>query len=360
MDLEFIYQELQKEDVKLSTIYSYSHPIKTNGKIKNISIGRIWFNLLLPDNYPLIDEQVDKKKINNILKDISEKYEALEITTIYNNIQREAFKMSSILPTSMNIDDFILNDESEINRQTLFEKDLNIVDFQTQSTNIASKHLDNLGEKDSQLYKIIKSGAASNVGDINNLMVARGITIDIEENIHSPIKKSLNDGLSPEEYYKQARESRRVYYIRSKGAADPGYLARKVVFANANTQLGSNDCKTTKYLEIKIRGDMQKYLIGRYYLNNKGDLEVISKDTPDLSNTVIKLRSPIYCKESNNNICKKCYGELINKYNTKNIGIYTANVINVVGVESYAMKSRHLSSQVNFKPVNFLTDLITI
>jgi hypothetical protein len=92
------------------------------------------------------------------------------------------------------------------------------------------------------------------------------------------------------------------------------------------------DCKTKKYLKLKVSKSMESKLIGRNYVDNKsGELTEITEDTK-LTNSTILLRSPIYCK-SKIGICKICYGKLAEKLNTKFIGIMSGGVMNDVGVK---------------------------
>jgi len=358
MDLEQIYQELQNDKINITKKYAYSHPIKTKDKIKNMSLGRIWFNLLLPDDYMLIDKPITKSVLSDIMSDIIKKYDSQTIATTYDNIQKESFKMSAIVPISIGINDVILDNEIEKDRKKLQDIQ-DPIKFQQEALQITKKYMNNKPD-DNSLSVIINSKAGSSIGDISNLMIGRGSIVNIANEISDPIKSALNDGLNINEYYEQAKESRRTLYIRSKGAADPGYLARKIIFANASIQIGSDDCKTKKYLTIKIKPGMQKQLIGRYIIGNNGKLQQITEDFEDLTYKIVKLRSPLYCIEPNNNICKTCYGELINKLKTKNIGILAGNVMNTAGVESYAMKARHMASQVNFSKVDFEKDIIII
>ncbi len=118
-------------------------------------------------------------------------------------------------------------------------------------------------------------------------------------------------------------------------------LAREVFFANANTQLDFNsDCKTKKYLELTITPSIRAVINGRYYENEKtGVLEKVTPDTVFPSKT-IKMRSPIYCKQKDANICSICYGELGEKLNTRNIGLLSGSIINVVGVNNYSIKNK--------------------
>ena len=56
VSLEEIYQKLKDGQV-LSTKISYSHPNKTNNISTRMSIGRTWLNILLPDDFHLVDYQ---------------------------------------------------------------------------------------------------------------------------------------------------------------------------------------------------------------------------------------------------------------------------------------------------------------
>jgi hypothetical protein len=117
---------------------------------------------------------------------------------------------------------------------------------------------------------------------------------------------------------------------------EPGALAREVVFAMNNVQLGSSDCKTKRYLELSITPNLRDNINGRYFLNpDTNDLDIITPDTKNIIGKTIKLRSPIYCKEKNNNICNICYGKLANQIGSKHIGGIIGSIINIEGVDGY-------------------------
>lgn len=358
MDLERVYEELKKEDVDIHTKYQYSHRIKTKGLVKNLSLGRIWFNNLLPDDYPLVDEPVTKKVLNKIMQDIVEKYEPQVVADIFSKIQREAFRLSSIVPVSLDENAFILPDDLDKERKSKLSNEDDPIKFQKLSLEITNKFFNKLKEENNPVSIIIESGAKSSLQDLANLVVARGAIVDIADKISKPIKSSLNDGLSPEEYYIAAKESRRSLYIRSKFTAEPGYLARKVTFANANLKISQNDdCGTTRYLQLRITDSLHKSLIGRYFVNEKGNLELISPDSK-IVGKFLSIRSPLFCKEKNDKICRICYGIGYKKLQDENIGILAGSVINTEGIEGFSMKVRHKATQVNFREVDLLEDLI--
>lgn len=357
--LEEIYELLQKEHIDPSYNVSFSHPKKTKNRSINMSLGRVWFNLILPDNYAkLIDEPVNKKLANSILSEIAEKFSAEEAAAALTKISKEIFKICSINPVSFSSKGMILPPEIQKMKEERLSKDTSPEDFGKILKEIAEEYVKNY-LNDEGIRNIIESNSSISIIEWAVLMVAKGPTLNIEDEISKPITSSLADGYTGEEFYDAASEARRMYYIRSVGTSEPGYLARQVTFANANSTLTSDDCGTKKYLSLFIRESILPTIQGRYYLDElEGKLVKITK-TSKITNKTILLRSPLYCKDKKG-ICKTCYGELSNKIQSKHIGIIAGTVINDSGIEGYAMKARHQATQVNLKPVDFTQDLIHI
>ena len=62
--LDDCYNELKKDSVTLESKYHFFYKNKTI----YTTLGRIWFNILLPDNYPeFVDKPVDKKELEKII-----------------------------------------------------------------------------------------------------------------------------------------------------------------------------------------------------------------------------------------------------------------------------------------------------
>ena len=80
--------------------------------------------------------------------------------------------------------------------------------------------------------------------------------------------------------------------------------------------------------------------------------KITSDNVDDLIGTVIKLRSPLYCK-SPEGVCDICYGDIAKNVGTTNIGILAGGAINGVVVNKM-MKARHMSSQINLEKVDFI------
>lgn len=357
--LDQIYELLKDRSISIDTTYSYSHKIKTKNKSVNMSLGRIWFNLLLPDEYPkLINEPVDKKLSGKIITEIYEQFDPEIGAECLTRINKHVFIMSSILPVTFDAGSLIVPDDIVDRKKKLISKDMPPEQFGDVLENLSKEYVKSL--EGTGIGNIVDSGAKCSPQDLGVLQIAKGPAVDIEGNISPIIEHGFAEGLSGEEFYTACAEARRTYYIRAVGTSDPGYLARQTIFSNASTTLDSKDCKSKKYLNLFIKSDLLNRLIGRYYLNEQTNkLEMITADHTNLINTTIQLRSPLFCK-SPNGICKICYGNDAEKSNTKYVGLIAGSVINEAGVEGYSMKARHNTSQVNIKSANFISDIIHI
>ena len=100
-----------------------------------------------------------------------------------------------------------------------------------------------------------------------------------------------------------------------------------------------------------------KNIQGRYYLNERTNKLIrIDKSSTNIINTMIKLRSPLYCKDKNG-ICPICYGKDETILGTDKIGMITGAIINAVGVQGYAMKARHAATSVSLQKCDFTKDM---
>ncbi|MBK7107452.1 MAG: hypothetical protein IPH62_19470 [Ignavibacteriae bacterium] len=358
--LEMVYDELKKEEVNISDKYDYSSD-KTSNKIKRLTLGRIWFNLVLPDDFEYIDYEVNKGSLEKIIKKIYAKYtDPKTIADALTRLNSESFKMATFIPASYDISSFELPKFIIDRKREMLNADLPPDEFLKRSVDISKEYLEYLRKRNSGLYDIILSGCNGNKSTaltLATLMIAKGTVVDLEGNISKPIVNGLaTDGLTLKEYYLTAAEARYGQYYKSNASQEPGYLARKVVFANSNILLDENDCGTKKYLKLKVLPSMTGKLNGRYYLNTEsGEIENIA-NAKFLENKLILLRSPIYCKSSIG-ICKICYGDLWKELNTNKIGIVSGGIVNDLGVNS-AMKLRNSSSLVDINKVDFTKTIL--
>jgi len=351
MSTEEVYDELKNEGVELSTKYSYSHPIKTNNKAKQISLGRIWFNSILPEDFRFINESINKNQLSSIIKEISRKYEPRDTSKYVRNIQKHANKLATIDPRTFQSELFIPSQEWKEKKEVFLKKapSLNYEDFKKERKKLIDLLYNEMEEQNIPFLESLNSKSSGKMSKDTweQLQVSKGMTPDIENNI-KVINKGISDGYDIQEYYDAAAEARMGFFVKGTAVQNPGYLARKVTMSNANIKLDPVDCKSKHYLEIYSDSNNADQFIGRYRLvNNK--LELIEEP---IINETIKVRSPMYCK-SKKGICSVCYGKLAESVNTNNIGILAAGAVNMIAVNVF-MKMRHQSEKIKYMNVDFI------
>lgn len=359
ISVDDVYRALD-DGYTLSDQFPFSHPSRTKGKEIYLSLGRIWFNLLLPPKFRLVDEVVNDKKIGDIIKECTDLISPDEMCDFISVLNQEAFRLSVYTPSSFTIDSLIIPDDIKKKKEELHKigKDLSLSDYTKTVNEISDELSDNAEANDYRINNVLISGAKGGKRDWNPLMISKGYVTDIEGNLNGPILNSLSDGLNPDDFYDAAGEARRGFYYKSAISAEPGYLSRRVTMANAAMVINDKieDCGTHQYFNLLVDNKLSQLLVGRYYYDDKKNKNILIADPKQIVNKTILLRSPLYCKSPGSTICPICYGNSYEKLETKNIGVLAGGVINNIVLNAY-MKMRHKSSIPEQIKVNFISDL---
>ena len=298
-----IYEKLKNGD-KISKRISYTHKQKTNSKSKQMSIGRVWLNTLLPDDFPLVNEVVNMNRLNELLSQIFKKYGPEKASTTIQKLQAEAFKLATISPSSFTVDSFIIPPEIQKKKDDLMnlKKDLSFREYEKKVEEVSQEFIKYIKTQGYSLDNILNSGMkGSALNDWKTMLISKGYMVDLESEIYGPVKHGSSEGYTGEEYYKAAAEARRGFFIKTTAVETPGYLSRKVVTANAGITLDNKDCRSKKYYDITVNNKNSHLIMGRFYMNNGELIEI--KEIKEIMGKTIKMRSPLYCK-SKNGICK--------------------------------------------------------
>ena len=344
MTTEELFNKIKIDDIDTITPYT------KNKKTINMSLGRQFFNSLLPDDYPIVNELITSAKLKEIIKDILEKYGPDKTTDIISNIQYYCFKITAIIPSTFTIDGLIPTPEWQKKKEE-FQKNppSDLTEYKNKVKQLAEESISNTKLENSPIQYYLDSKAKGNpAGDWASIMVSKGHVLDVEDKLLGPIIHSINDGYDPIEYYQGASESRRGFYYKTTAVQDPGYMSRKLAMANAKISIDKEikDCKTKKYMLFVITKNNHHLLNNRYlYPNQK------ISNTEELIGQTVKIRSPLFCK-SENGICPICYGDGYKLMKTSNIGILASGAVNSVCINAF-MKMRHQSSQVDIVNVDF-------
>jgi DNA-directed RNA polymerase subunit beta' len=223
--------------------------VYAKGDIRNTTLGRVFFNEILPEDFPYDNSIQSKKQLKKVLAKIFNKYGAEETAKTADRMKGLAFRFATIAAVSTGKDDYIHFDEiSEFiaegdAKTTLISEQFNdglITEEERYSLTVAAwRAVDSkvteflqgkLKDMDTSISVMVNSGAR---GDISNVRLASamvGIMVDAtNREIELPIRSSYKNGLSSLESFVATRGARKGLIDTALKTADSGYLTRRLV-----------------------------------------------------------------------------------------------------------------------------------
>lgn len=339
------------QDIVLGIYYLTSSMFSSKERkniFKNVEMndGEIEFNMQLPETYRGITGTVEKNRLMKILNDIKDNYTPEETIEMLDNIKRTGFKYATMFGCTLSLDDMFIEHAKET-RDAIFSKE----HIRDQLVAISDTELINNLKAEFKYSYLIESGARGSWDQVKQLILSRGFISNFDgEILPMPIKHSLIEGLTPEEFFFSTYGCRKGLLDVALNTGTSGYLSRKLIFTCANLQidLDLDDCGTEDLLKINIKTDRKaRMLIKRYYKNDNNVLEQITRDNyKNLIGKEIEIRSPILCQ--NPKICKKCYGDLYQTINSRFIGILAAQTLGESGTQ-LVLRTFHTSGSAIIK-----------
>ena len=317
------------------------------GKILETTVGRLLFNTHLPKEFMFVNEVVDKKKMDYIVKHILGRFGKDVLVKHLDAIKEFGFKYASMSGTTFSWDDLkIPSDREEKIRegyqkageimQAYEEGFISLRERKERSIKVWQDIKSNLTEvikegssEDSPMTDMILSGARGSFGNLGDMTGIFGIMDSASgEPIEQPIISSLKDGMSPIEYFTASFGARKGVADTALKTADAGFLSRKLFNVAQEITIDDNDCGTTRgftlYRETnsgtgdefgdRIRGRYSAEEVvgagGTVLLKKNQYIDIVCSEIIDKDDSVtsIKVRSPITCRRSRG-VCAKCYGE---------------------------------------------------
>lgn len=313
------------------------------GKMFETSIGRLYFNSVLPKDYPFINEQIDKKKMNKILADVFDRYTTEEVAIILDKIKAFGYKYATKSGTTWSLTsvtspevkkeiidrafDKVVSIDDNYNEGLLSESEK--YDMTVNSWLDAKKELEviipALLEKNGPVADLIISGARGTMSQLNQLAGMKGIIVNNSgRQMDFPVLSSYIEGLTPIEYFITTYGARKGNTDTALKTAQAGYLTRKLVDVSQDTIVREIDCGTERHKVFRRQNvfgkdvSLAKQIRGRILakdidqdglLYKKGHLllDVDAHAIEDSNIQEVAVFTPLTC-ESNIGICQKCYG----------------------------------------------------
>ncbi len=309
------------------------------------TVGRILFNSALPEDYPYINEEINKAKMSKIVADLLKIYGVANLPEILDSIKNFGFKYATKSGITWAMDDIKVPEKKPEIVAAATEKVKTIVgqynegllsdsERKRKITSIWHEAKDELQElipgtldENGPVYDMWKSGARGSLGQLTNMAGMKGLIVNSKgEEVEFPVLSSSKEGFSPIEYFTSTHGSRKGLADTALNTAKAGYLTRRLFDVAQDVVVSEEDCGTKQFIEIYRNSDsgidiaLSKKIRGRVLAKDLKDSgenisfkkgHMISKiDADEIENSdteVVFVRSPLTC-ESERGICTKCYG----------------------------------------------------
>jgi len=301
-------------------------PVKFKGK--RTTLGRAIFNDAFPSSFPFVDELVTKKVVNGLIPVVIKKYGDDVGIKVFSKLEKIGFKFATIMSPTITLD-MIEMPESimRIKKKIPGSSPEEAAKLIEEAKVLMVKHL-----KDTGLYDLMESGAGKGWSQPSQILIAKGVIADPKGNLLPPIEGSFADGLKTTEYFSAASGARKGMADRALNTATTGYFTRQLVYVLGPAEASATvkDCKTKRYINLRLTKDLIGRLSGRYVANAGGKLSLFEPSKFKPGDT-IRLRSPIYCESKK--FCHTCYGKMLQRHKTPYVGILAGSLIGERGTQ---------------------------
>jgi len=232
------------------------------GKLVETSVGRILFNITLPDEYPFVNEEVNSKKIERIINDIIENYDNEIVWHCLDKIKNLGFNYSTLSGITWGMDDLIVPKEkkelvkkAEKEVETIYkhykkgllskeEKVAKTIEVwqktKSQIEKLVPQALPPLGS----VFSIVDSGARGSWAQPVQMSGMKGLVINpTGQIIELPVKSSFKEGFNALEYFISTHGARKGTTDTALRTSMAGYLTRRLIDVAHEVIITEADCK---------------------------------------------------------------------------------------------------------------------
>jgi len=309
------------------------------------TVGRVIFNMVIPEWIDFINELYKKKHLKKLISKVFDEYDIDTTVKLADDLKDLWFKYSTVSAVSVNIMDMIIPKEKEdmLKRGdqkvdqilSLFykgyfsekEKHTLVVNVWMQIKKDLEAKLKSIFTPGNDLYTMVDSGARGSQTHLTQICGMKGLVVNPKgEIIELPVKASFAEGLKPIEYFIAAHSGRKGKADTALRTAESGYLTRKLVDSSQEVIVRTDECGSDEFIicskaEAALRNeDFASLIYGRVVADDVIDEtgtvllrknEMIDKSRSLLiassSVSMLKVRSPLTC-HCPSGVCQKCYG----------------------------------------------------
>lgn len=287
--------------------------IFVKGEMRDTSLGRVFFNEVLPEEFPYVNDVMNKKALKKVLSRIFDKYGQVQTAQTADDIKDLALRYATEGAVSTGMNDYFdvpeieeiigRGDERTATISDQYEQGLITDDERYNLTVETWRNIDKeitkvLNEKiaheDTSIAVMVDSGARGDIGNVKMAAANLGVVVDATgKEIELPIRSSFKQGLSPLEAFVYTRGTRKGLIDTALKTADSGYLTRRLVDVSqdiftVDDERDDDDGFTIYRNESDITGiDFGDRLFGRYAAEDiKGHVERADLITREIADAI--------------------------------------------------------------------------
>ncbi|MEK6376025.1 MAG: DNA-directed RNA polymerase subunit beta', partial [Acidobacteriota bacterium] len=345
-------------------------------KIIETTVGRVIFNMHMPDEIPFINGLLKKKGLSELVNFAFINFGNDMTVRLLDQLKDLGFLYATKAGVSIGVDDMVIPSTKgaivdgarkavlEVERQRLDgaithgERHNKIIDIWHRATeNVSDEMFSEMRRAEidraefNPIFMMADSGARGSKEQVRQLAGMRGLMSKPSgEVIETPITANFREGLSVLQYFISTHGARKGLADTALKTADSGYLTRRLVDVAQDVIVTEQDCQTFEGIVVNpimeggdILEPLRDRIVGRVaqedvYDPLTGDQLVGQNDeiSEDLANAIqeagieqVKIRSGLTC-ETRRGICRRCYGRNLASGKMVEIG----EAVGVIAAES--------------------------
>ncbi|MCK4520884.1 DNA-directed RNA polymerase subunit beta' [Candidatus Parcubacteria bacterium] len=314
------------------------------GKIVETSVGRILFNITLPNSYSFVNEQIKSKKLEKIVNEVIEDYDNEVAWHCLDKIKDLGFEYSTLSGITWGMDDLVVPKEKPrlmeqaerdveaiyknykkglLSKEEKISKTIEVWQkIKSQIEKLVPDALPPLGS----VFSIVDSGARGSWAQPVQMSGMIGLVINpVGQIIELPVKGSYKEGLNALEYFISTHGARKGTTDTALRTSTAGYLTRRLIDVAHEMIITEEDCKDKTGIMVYKKDaddssqDFYFKLVSKVALEDVKSKNKILVKTGEIINQEqaraivdadiqeLRVRSPMSCN-TKRGICRKCYG----------------------------------------------------
>jgi len=332
--------------------------VDEGGERRKTTVGRIFFNEVLPKELGFLDKVMDKQSLKQLVADSYKLLGDEGAAEVADNIKSLGLRYATKSGSTIAMNDIespeckkelleeverrVTEVEKQFQRGLITEEEryTSTVELWSEATDKMSDAIAESLDRYGSIFLMATSGAKGNIAQIRQMAGMRGLMADPSGRIIDfPIRSSFREGLSALEYFISTHGARKGLADTALRTADSGYLTRRLVDVAQDIIVLEEDCGTTAGIwiyeaaEKRILAPFAERILGRTAAakiihpqsgetiaeRNEEIDEEKAKEIVQAGITKVYVRSTLSC-QSRHGVCQRCYGRSLAHGHLVNLG----------------------------------------